>query len=213
MAKRPKSRKLYDTLGVSPEATAEQIKSAHRKRVRQTHPDRDGDRQEFDAVQAAALVLLDPDRRRAYDETGETGERVTSQTFHSLLAEVFISITVETVQAGRKIKHLDLVKEMARQLGQALFEIKAQCDAATKAIADLEESRVLLKEPADALIAMLFDQQIAKLHDAARPVLEAKRTHEEAIAYLSKCGFEFVRAAPQSQSPLDDFLRTARLRY
>lgn len=57
----------YQTLGVSPQASAEEIKAAHRKLARRHHPDVGGDAQLFAAIQAAAEVVADPERRRQYD--------------------------------------------------------------------------------------------------------------------------------------------------
>ena len=62
---------LYKVLGVSKNASAEEIKQAHRKLVRKYHPDRNpGDtaaEERFKEVQAAYDVLSDPDKRKQYD--------------------------------------------------------------------------------------------------------------------------------------------------
>ena len=67
---------LYKTLGVDKKATPEELKKAHRKLVRQYHPDRNpGDTQaeeRFKQVQAAYDVLSDPDKRKQYDRGGPT---------------------------------------------------------------------------------------------------------------------------------------------
>lgn len=62
---------LYDDLGVSPDADEETLRRAHRKAVQRTHPDKGGDREEFEKVTHAYLVLRDPKTRQRYDETGE----------------------------------------------------------------------------------------------------------------------------------------------
>lgn len=62
---------LYATLGVAKGASAEEIKKAHRKLVRQYHPDRNpGDaaaEERFKEVQAAYDVLGDEEKRQHYD--------------------------------------------------------------------------------------------------------------------------------------------------
>ena len=58
----------YQTLGVTPNADAAEIKAAHRKLARLHHPDAGGDATLFKAIQAAAEVIGDPAKRRDYDE-------------------------------------------------------------------------------------------------------------------------------------------------
>lgn len=57
----------YATLGVSPDATADEIKKAWRKGIVAHHPDRGGERERFDAIQAAWECLGDPAARASYD--------------------------------------------------------------------------------------------------------------------------------------------------
>lgn len=63
----------YEVLGVTRQATAEEIKKAYRKKARQLHPDvaGPGHEEEFKEVQAAYAVLSDADKRQMYDLGGE----------------------------------------------------------------------------------------------------------------------------------------------
>jgi molecular chaperone DnaJ len=67
-------RDPYQVLGVQRTASADEIKKAHRKLVRQYHPDRNpGDakaEERFKEVQQAYDLLSDPDKRKAYDRGG-----------------------------------------------------------------------------------------------------------------------------------------------
>jgi molecular chaperone DnaJ len=64
----------YKILGVDRKASQEEIKKAHRRLVRQYHPDRNpGDasaEERFKEVQAAYDLIGDPDKRKQYDRGG-----------------------------------------------------------------------------------------------------------------------------------------------
>lgn len=64
---------LYAILGVSPDATPDEIKRAYRRKARELHPDTGGDEEAFKEVQHAYHVLSDPDRRARYDRFGDEG--------------------------------------------------------------------------------------------------------------------------------------------
>jgi DnaJ-class molecular chaperone len=65
-------RKHYQTLGIDPDATQEEIKKSYREKSQEMHPDKGGDHQEFVQVTEAYRVLSSPERRRRYDETGDS---------------------------------------------------------------------------------------------------------------------------------------------
>ncbi len=69
-------RDYYEVLGVSRDASTEEIKKAFRKLAFQYHPDRnrDGDAAEkFKEVNEAYEILSDADKRAAYDRFGHSG--------------------------------------------------------------------------------------------------------------------------------------------
>ena len=60
----------YKTLGVSKNATAEEIKKAYRKMARENHPDAGGDEEKFKDINEAYEVLSDEKKRELYDRYG-----------------------------------------------------------------------------------------------------------------------------------------------
>jgi len=72
-----KETEFYDRLGVSPDASTEQIKKAYRKMAMKLHPDRNpGDKsaeEKFKALGEAYDTLSDEKKRKIYDRYGKKG--------------------------------------------------------------------------------------------------------------------------------------------
>ncbi len=77
------SKSLYETLGVSDNATESEIKKAYRKLARQYHPDvnKDPDAEDkFKEINAAYEVLSDKEKKAQYDMHGD--QMFGGQNFH-----------------------------------------------------------------------------------------------------------------------------------
>src|SRR6266498_155116 len=65
------TRDPYTTLGISRNATVEEIKKAYRKLAHQHHPDKTGgDDKKFKEINEAYQILSDPKKRSSYDTFG-----------------------------------------------------------------------------------------------------------------------------------------------
>ncbi len=64
---------LYAVLGVTKNATPDEIKKAYRKLASQHHPDKGGDTAKFQQVQEAYAVLSDAEKRAQYDSPRPQG--------------------------------------------------------------------------------------------------------------------------------------------
>jgi len=72
-----KETKFYDVLGVSPDASESQLKSAYKKGALKYHPDKNAHNpdaaEKFKELSHAYEILSDPQKRQLYDQYGEEG--------------------------------------------------------------------------------------------------------------------------------------------
>jgi curved DNA-binding protein len=77
------AKSLYETLGLSENANASEIKKAYRKLARKYHPDVNKDPQaeeKFKEINAAYEVLSNPEKKQQYDQYGDS--MFGGQNFH-----------------------------------------------------------------------------------------------------------------------------------
>lgn len=84
---------LYELLGLSPDATPEELKEAYRRKAQETHSDHGGSDEAFVKIKEAYETLSDQERRERYDRTGETGDGAAN-VYVGIAIDLFVKATM-----------------------------------------------------------------------------------------------------------------------
>lgn len=112
----------YETVGVERTAETATIKSAYRRRAKSLHPDAGGDVDSFDKLKTAYELLLDPIRRKVFDDTGYDPALVDAVDRKGLL--VLETLVNEVLLDQREPGSFDPVAAMRRKLSDEIVSAR-----------------------------------------------------------------------------------------
>jgi curved DNA-binding protein CbpA len=159
------SQDLYESLGIIPDATDDEIKQAYRKNAMKKHPDRGGSKEEFHALQVAYDVLTDPEKRQRYDETGKAGpdteEDVMMNQLGALLLQLVDTMDVELQDIAGAMKRIIAEKIVAQD--KAVAGMRHKILLREKAI-----QRLSRKSGGENAFASILEDDVANLEQQIR---------------------------------------------
>ena len=178
---------LYKTLGVPKNATKDEIKRARKLKAQKLHPDRNNDPNAataMTAVNAAADVLEDDEKRARYDQTGQTNRQPSRQQEARKAVMMFMN---EALQQPTKVNVPNFVLQRLRERGPAIQE---EINARKKHLAMLTGrlTEVTTDDPDNIFAGLLdgFIRETQHVIDQANENLETlKLAIEIALRYKS----------------------------
>lgn len=130
---------LYAVLGVSPDATQDEIKRAYRKLARELHPDVNADSGErFKQVTAAYDVLSDPEKRRRYDMGGDAAGGMGGFGGFGFgdIMDAFFGHTATRGPRSRRRRGQDALIHVSLDLAEAAFGVTREIALDTAVVCD-----------------------------------------------------------------------------
>lgn len=184
----------YEKLGVSKDATADELKRAYREKATRLHPDKGGDAKEFAEVARAYEILNDPARRLLYDATGADERKPLEVEVQTILMEGFsralaseqdIEVTAFT-RNGLKVRQKGFPAEVKK--------IKA-------AKKKLEAKRKTIKSNGPTNLAhMIIDTELQRLDASLIMVEHEKEVVQACLEALDEYEEDWPRRSRQSDS-------------
>lgn len=199
----------YAELEVERDADAAEIRKAHRRRVRKTHPDVGGTAEAFARTQTALAVLTNPQRRKTYDQTGKIEEPEPDNTEAGALTllSTFVDKAIEAYINGGGVhndpRRRDILAEFSAAMNQEITGISValiESEKGIKFLVDMKRRFKTKKGVANSIAARLQIriQEIEAQRVTMRQALDMRHL---ALKLAKTYDFERDEPAPPAQWP------------
>jgi curved DNA-binding protein CbpA len=187
----------YKTLGVNRDADGAAIKSAYRSRAKSSHPDAGGDVDAFSKLTSSYELLLDPVRRKIYDDTGFDPQLTDAKDLEGLL--ILDALVNEIILDERQPGSFDPVAAMRRKLTDRVVNARFH-------ILELERHRGRIrnhmdrigKRPESDVLGRMLTARCDAIADAIDKAEAEIKVIEQAYAMLDGYSYELEVEMPKA---------------
>ena len=202
-----RKKSLYDILGLQPDASPEEIKAAYRQAAKDTHPDlhqNDPDAQEnFQLVQRAGAILLDPSKRANYDLSDDMNqaEHESHPPWKQKLVALFFEVERQLLVDGVSYKHKNLFGIMATMIDNSTKQELGNLKEIEKFIALQKEIQArLVTEGKVNLFSTMLDGEIRRMERDIDNVHAALDDNKKMLEELKAYKYTYEELPPQPKS-------------
>jgi hypothetical protein len=203
---------LYDTLGLTKDASQEDIKTAYKKLAMQHHPDRNKDddtaEAKFVKIKHAYEILSNPELRLKYDETGD----IPNDAIDPLRNDV-INIFVEVISVLPNPSQHDIIQAMLNNVHQ---KQAAFANTSMQLVSKINEFRKVIPKihlkddtTGDNMFVTVLESNIAQMEKQLSDVNSMLKRGLNLIEFINKYTFDVDTAANSAfkMTSVTSFLR------
>lgn len=195
----------YEVLGVAKDADDKEIKKAYRQLSKVYHPDKEtGNKERFLEIGLAYEVLIDPERRDRFDQTGRVDKSmVTPDRVKGFIAETMRTVVMFEDEGGSTD---DPARENIRD--KVVASLQSQRERIRKMLADTHQKLNRTNELINRFKSTLEDDPVGKslkgikqeLEEEAHKHQDALELSEQAERIFMSYGYEYSqrRANPHA---------------
>lgn len=169
----------YEKLNVPTDASEADIKKAYRRKAQDHHPDKpDGSEDEFHAIKLAYDVLSDPERRRKFDEFGDTDEAPKGNIAEQMVVNAFNVLIDEDDLKG------NIIERVVGRINQEKEKVNREMVKANHKLSKLESRKSRITAKDNNLFEGLLDQKITGINHGLEQAKELIVNLEKAVLIL-----------------------------
>ena len=183
-------RDIYRELSIEKNAPKEEIKNKYKNFCKKNHPDMGGNTEVFQEKQQYYAILLSDQKRKRYDETGETGTEDKFSKIITLAVSVFNAL-IEKNPDNLDESLLDLKSHILNGINQNISSHKKEKEKLIKFL-----KRVKLKTKGDNPMFIHIDRKIKNLKINIDKMINDKKDYEEVFSYIND-NFIFENIDPE----------------
>lgn len=182
----------YEDLGVPREASAAEIKKAHRRMASKWHPDRKGGQHEmFQLIQRAYETLSDEKKRAYYDQHGQ--DERAGPTLRQRAIQTIAMIFGRLVSTGKiDVDHENVIERLRIATINGQTQLPEKMKEMRGILAKFERARRRLraKKGKHGELTLMLDAQIKGLKEGLENLEQEKLVGDEMLKILAEYSYD-----------------------